>query len=43
YEDDTAETLQKRILIEEHKALPEAIKLISEGKIKIHGRKVCIS
>jgi len=42
YEDDTAETLQKRVLIEEHKALPEAIKLISEGKVKIHGRKILI-
>lgn len=37
---DTAETLQKRILIEEHRALPEAIKLISEGNVTIDGRRV---
>ena len=32
--------LQKRILEQEHIALSEAIKYISEGKIKIVGRKV---
>lgn len=37
---DTAKDLQQRVLIEEHKALPLAIKYISEGKIKIQGRKV---
>lgn len=39
---DTSESLQKRILVEEHSALPEVIKLISEGKVKVHGRKVTI-
>lgn len=38
--EDTPEILQKRILEKEHQALPEAIKLISEGKVSIHGRKV---
>lgn len=33
--DDDAETLQKRILEEEHKILPKAIKLISENKVLI--------
>jgi len=42
YSEDTAETLQKRILVEEHKALPEVIKLISEGRVKVEGRKVTI-
>lgn len=42
YAEDTAETLQKRVLVEEHKALPEVIKLFSEGKIKKIGRKVII-
>lgn len=42
YGEDSAESLQKRILIEEHKALPEAIKLISEDKVKIEGRVVYI-
>lgn len=41
--EDTAEMLQKRILEEEHKALPEVIKLISENKIIVKNRtvKVC--
>lgn len=38
-DEDTAESLQKRILVEEHKALPEAIKLLSEGSITIAGRR----
>ncbi|HCQ89472.1 MAG TPA: phosphoribosylglycinamide formyltransferase, partial [Clostridium sp.] len=42
YGEDSAEGLQKRVLIEEHKALPEAIKLISEDKVKIKGRLVYI-
>lgn len=41
-DDDTAETLQKRILIEEHKLLPMAIKLLSEGKVVKEGRHVKI-
>ena len=40
YSTDTAIDLQLRVLEEEHKALPEAIKYISEGTIKIEGRKV---
>jgi phosphoribosylglycinamide formyltransferase-1 len=40
--DDTPEKLQKRILEEEHKALPLAIKLISEHKIVIEDRKAII-
>lgn len=39
-DDDTAEILQKRVLFMEHLALPEAIKLISEGKITICDRRV---
>lgn len=34
-QEDTAKELQERILIEEHRILPEAIKLIAEGKVKI--------
>lgn len=41
-EGDTPDTLQKRILEFEHKAYPEAIKLYTEGKLKIDGRKVII-
>lgn len=41
-DDDTAETLQKRILVEEHKLLPKAIKLLVEGKVKKTGRRVVL-
>ncbi|URZ06213.1 phosphoribosylglycinamide formyltransferase [Clostridium felsineum] len=39
---DTAETLQKRVLEVEHKLLPEAVKLLAEGKVHIEGRHVKI-
>lgn len=39
---DTAEDLQKRILKEEHIAIVAAVKMISEGRIKINGRKIHI-
>jgi len=42
-DDDTPETLQKRVMEEaEWQILPEAIKLISEGRLKILGRRVLI-
>ena len=39
---DTAETLAERILAEEHLALPEAIRLIAAGRVRIEGRRVRI-
>ena len=39
---DTAEDLQARILKEEHKMLPECVKLLCEGKVQKTGRKVSI-
>tara|TARA_Y100000294_G_scaffold152679_1_gene151129 strand:+ start:712 stop:1290 length:579 start_codon:yes stop_codon:yes gene_type:complete len=39
-DDDTEETLAKRILSKEHKTYCEAVKLIAENKIKVIGRKV---
>jgi phosphoribosylglycinamide formyltransferase-1 len=42
YEDDTAETLAVRILIEEHRIYPQAIQYYAEGRIEIEGRKVLI-
>ena len=39
-DDDTEETLAKRILSKEHKAYSEAVKLIAENKLKVVGRKV---
>ena len=41
-EDDTPESLQARILEEEHKALPEAVRLLTQGRIIKNGRKVTI-
>jgi phosphoribosylglycinamide formyltransferase-1 len=38
---DTAETLAARILVEEHRIYPEALKLVAEGKAKLeNGRAV---
>jgi phosphoribosylglycinamide formyltransferase-1 len=42
YFEDTAEELQARVLVKEHIALPNAIKLISENKVKVIDNKVCI-
>tara|TARA_B100001167_G_C16617718_1_gene233444 strand:- start:22 stop:600 length:579 start_codon:yes stop_codon:yes gene_type:complete len=39
-DDDTEETLAKRILSKEHKSYCEAVKLIAENKIKVVGKKV---
>ena len=41
-QDDTADTLQQRVLVQEHKLLPKAIKLISEGKVKIENGRCYI-
>lgn len=40
--DDTPESLQARILKEEHRMLPECVKLLCEGKIVKEGRKIRI-
>lgn len=42
YFNDTKEILQKRVLIREHKLLPQAIKYISENKVQIIDNKVLI-
>jgi phosphoribosylglycinamide formyltransferase-1 len=40
--DDTEETLAARILAEEHRIYPEAIRLFVEGRLRIEGRRVLI-
>jgi len=40
--DDTEDTLSERILSFEHKIYPEAVRLFSEGRLEIKGRKVVI-
>ncbi|WP_321420135.1 phosphoribosylglycinamide formyltransferase [uncultured Methanomethylovorans sp.] len=39
-DDDTENTLASRILEQEHRIFPEAIKLFTEGKLKVDGRIV---
>jgi phosphoribosylglycinamide formyltransferase 1 len=39
-DDDTAETLARRILREEHRILPEAIRLLTEDQLRFEGRRV---
>lgn len=41
-DNDTAETLQKKVLQIEHKLLPEAVKLFCEGKLHIEDRRVIV-
>lgn len=39
---DTEETLAARILIEEHKIYPEAVRLYFDGRLEVRGRRVFI-
>ena len=41
-EGDTAESLEARILAEEHRIYPEAIQLFAEGRLTVEGRRVHI-
>ena len=42
-EGDTEETLSARIVTEEHRIYPEAIRLFAEGRLKVKGRRVVIA
>jgi phosphoribosylglycinamide formyltransferase-1 len=37
---DTEETLAERILVEEHRAYPEAVRLVTSGLVRVEGRVV---
>jgi phosphoribosylglycinamide formyltransferase-1 len=39
-EDDTLESLRARILEQEHRALPEALQWLAEGRLRVEGRRV---
>ena len=39
---DTSETLHARIQVQEHIAYPEALRLLSEGRLRVSGRRVDI-
>ena len=41
-QDDTEKTLADRILVEEHKIYPQAIRLFFESRIEVRGRRVFI-
>jgi len=41
-DDDTAESLASRILVEEHALYPEAVRLFFEGRLRVEGRVVRI-
>lgn len=43
FSEDSAEELQKRVLVQEHSALPRVIRLMSEERIKVDGRTVTIN
>jgi phosphoribosylglycinamide formyltransferase 1 len=42
FQDDTEETLSERILRQEHRIYPEAIRLYSEGRLKLEDRRTRI-
>ncbi len=42
-DNDTEESISKKILKQEHKIYPKAVKLVAKGKIKIVGRKTVVS
>lgn len=41
--DDTEETLQKRILAEEHRLLPAVVRTVAAGQVTVEGRRVRIA
>jgi phosphoribosylglycinamide formyltransferase 1 len=40
--DDTEETLSTRVLVEEHRLYPEAVRLFAEGRLTVVGRRVVV-
>jgi phosphoribosylglycinamide formyltransferase-1 len=43
YDDDTEETLAARILVQEHRIYPMAIRLFFAGKLRLEGRRVQVA
>ena len=42
-DDDTPETLAKRVFVAECEAYPEALRLLAAGKIRVEGRRVSLN
>lgn len=40
WDDDTAQTLAERVLVSEHRALPEALTWLARGQLCVEGRRV---
>jgi phosphoribosylglycinamide formyltransferase-1 len=38
--DDSEDSLQKRILVEEHRLLPAVVRAVAAGKVSVEGRRV---
>ena len=43
HDDDTVDTLSARILVEEHRIYPEAIRLVLDGKWSLEGRRFVLN
>ena len=41
--DDTVETLSARILVEEHRIYPEAVRTVLDGRWQVEGRRFTAS
>jgi phosphoribosylglycinamide formyltransferase 1 len=41
-DDDTEESLSARILEQEHRLYPQALQLLAEGRLQVHGRRVTV-
>ena len=39
HDDDTVETLSARVLVEEHRAYPQAAQIILDGRWRLDGRR----
>ena len=37
--DDTVDTLSARVLVQEHRIYPEAIRIVLDGRWKVEGRR----
>jgi phosphoribosylglycinamide formyltransferase-1 len=42
HDGDTESSLSARILVEEHRLLPQAVRLFAEGRLRISGRQVAV-
>ncbi|MDI6807765.1 MAG: phosphoribosylglycinamide formyltransferase [Candidatus Eisenbacteria bacterium] len=42
YDNDTAHSLSERILAEEHRIYPEAVRLFAQGRLEVSGRRVVV-